>query len=249
MAGEREVVADGAVLPGWPAHPARRRCGAVAALAVLWLGAGAGSSGFAVRRQQGAPEFRTLQTKATWRLKEGEEDKRSLMATLRSPNTKPRELAATAAALQQRRLLTDPREYTTTINVLGRLGLWRECLGLLVDMQRNGLKPNVITYNAVLKALARSKRWREAIQLIGEMWDSRLSPDVISYTTAISACAASGRWKEALQLLAEMERAGIKASRVGHHDSSQYGIFPEILVPTGMLVLTKAIQMVVRGLC
>ncbi|CAE7923643.1 EMB2745, partial [Symbiodinium necroappetens] len=156
-------------------------------------------------------DVRTLQTKSTWRMKDGQEDKRSLLAKLRDPNSKPRDLATTVAALQQRRLLTESREYTTAINVLGKLGLWRECLGLLVDMQRNGLTPNVITYNAVLKSLARNRRWQEAIQLIGEIWESGLSPDVISYTTAISACADSGRWKEALQLLAEMERAGIKA--------------------------------------
>ncbi|CAE7188614.1 EMB2745 [Symbiodinium microadriaticum] len=189
----------------------RQICQSIAAAMVL-LGLLGATSSFAVRQQRGrGQDVRTLQTKSTWRMKDGQEDKRSLLAKLRDPNSKPRDLATTVAALQQRRLLTEAREYTTAINVLGKLGLWRECLGLLVDMQRNGLTPNVITYNAVLKSLARNRRWQEAIQLIGEIWESGLSPDVISYTTAISACADSGRWKEALQLLAEMERAGIKA--------------------------------------
>eukprot|EP00439_Symbiodinium_sp_Y106_P063857 s1778_g9.t3 len=193
------------------ANMSRRFFQSIAA-AMLLIGLLGATSSFAVRQQRGrGSDFRSLQTKSTWRMKDGQEDKRSLLAKLRDPNSKPRDLATTVAALQQRRLLTEAREYTTAINVLGKLGLWRECLGLLVDMQRNGLTPNVITYNAVLKSLARNRRWQEAIQLIAEMWESGLSPDVISYTTAISACADSGHWKEALQLLAEMERAGIKA--------------------------------------
>ncbi|CAJ1351113.1 unnamed protein product [Effrenium voratum] len=140
-----------------------------------------------------------------------DEDKRSLLDKLRSTLTRPKELAETVAALQQRRLLTEAREYTLVIKVLGQLGLWREAVGMLVDMERKGVSPDVITYNAAIMALSRNKRWKEAIELVAEMWDAKIIPDVISYTSAISACASTGHWKEALQLLAEMERAGIRA--------------------------------------
>eukprot|EP00913_Durusdinium_trenchii_P032142 g30099.t1 len=95
-------------------------------------------------------------------------------------------------------------------------------VGMLSDMERNGVPPDTITYNAAIMALSLNKRWKEAVELIAEMWAAKIFPDVISYTSAISACASTGHWKEALQLLAEtlgrhhvgaepMERAGIKA--------------------------------------
>ncbi|CAL1160098.1 unnamed protein product [Cladocopium goreaui] len=178
-------------------------------------------------RPEGHPGhgYRTMKSKASWRFREEDDDKHRLLMKLRNPQTKrsvalgargkwmfvERELAETVAALQQRRLLTEAREYTLTIKVLGQLGLWREAVGMLRDMERNGVSPDVITYNAAIMALSRNKRWKEAIELVAEMWSVQITPDVISYTSAISACASTGHWKEALQLLAEMERAGIRA--------------------------------------
>ncbi|CAJ1436799.1 unnamed protein product, partial [Effrenium voratum] len=160
---------------------------------------------------EGLDVTREAEKLASWRFNEEDEDKRSLLDKLRSTLTRPKELAETVAALQQRRLLTEAREYTLVIKVLGQLGLWREAVGMLVDMERKGVSPDVITYNAAIMALSRNKRWKEAIELVAEMWDAKIIPDVISYTSAISACASTGHWKEALQLLAEMERAGIRA--------------------------------------
>ena len=40
-------------------------------------------------------------------------------------------------------------------------GLWREAVGMLRDMERNGVSPDVITYNAAIMALSRNKRWKE----------------------------------------------------------------------------------------
>ena len=45
--------------------------------------------------------------------------------------------------------------------VLG--GLWREAVGMLRDMERNGVSPDVITYNAAIMALSRNRRWKEAL--------------------------------------------------------------------------------------
>ncbi|CAK9112297.1 unnamed protein product [Durusdinium trenchii] len=176
------------------------------------------SLAFAVERQapgglmrRSGDNFRTLKSKASWRLKEEGDDKHRLLMKLRDPQTRRRERAETVAALQQRRLLTEAREYTVAIKALGQLGLWREAVGMLSDMERNGVPPDTITYNAAIMALSLNKRWKEAVELIAEMWAAKIFPDVISYTSAISACASTGHWKEALQLLAEMERAGIKA--------------------------------------
>eukprot|EP00434_Breviolum_minutum_P039728 symbB.v1.2.035291.t1/scaffold4714.1/size36000/1 len=195
----------------------------VALVALVFVALDLGGRCFAVEGRRGTalqqvrPEghpghgYRTMKSKASWRLREEDEDKHRLLAKLRNPQTKRRELAETVAALQQRRLLTEAKEYTLSIKVLGQLGLWREAVGMLRDMERNGVSPDVITYNAAIMALSRNRRWKEAIELVEEMWAVRITPDVISYTSAISACANTGHWKEALQLLAEMERAGIRA--------------------------------------
>jgi len=42
-------------------------------------------------------------------------------------------------------------------------GLWREAVGMLRDMERNGVSPDVITYNAAIMALSRNRRWKEAL--------------------------------------------------------------------------------------
>ncbi|CAE8739403.1 unnamed protein product, partial [Polarella glacialis] len=160
-------------------------------------------------------QIRTKDWSSSWRSSgNGEEDKGKLLADLRSGKLNPKQMGETVAALQQRKLLTTHKEYTLVIKIFGKLGWWKEAMGLLVEMQRKSIMPNVMTYNAVIKAMAKGSQWRPAIELIAEMWAEGCRPDVITYSIAISACDQAGRWMEALQLLAEMERSGIKPDNI-----------------------------------
>ncbi|CAJ1461916.1 unnamed protein product [Effrenium voratum] len=104
---------------------------------------------------EGLDVTREAEKLASWRFNEEDEDKRSLLDKLRSTLTRPKELAETVAALQQRRLLTEAREYTLVIKVLGQLGLWREAVGMLVDMERQ--QPRADIFAPVKKAKKAAK--------------------------------------------------------------------------------------------
>jgi pentatricopeptide repeat protein len=48
--------------------------------------------------------------------------------------------------------------YTAAITAMGRNGEWKRGLGLLREMQRKGLQPNVMTYYAAISACSRAGR-------------------------------------------------------------------------------------------
>ena len=73
---------------------------------------------------------------------------------------------------------------------------------LMVQLRKQGLKPNLRTYNAAMAACAGCGRWKDALKLLDECHrEPGVSPDIYSYTNAMRACAKGGLTRKALSLL------------------------------------------------
>ena len=81
---------------------------------------------------------------------------------------------------------------------------WDRALGLLEDMPRYGVAPDVVTFSTAISACARGGLWERALALLDDMARGGVVPSPVTCTNALRACAASDRWEAALALLGEM---------------------------------------------
>lgn len=91
-------------------------------------------------------------------------------------------------------------------------GLHDSALGILRDMQKDGVAPDRNSYFFVISACSRRGEARTALNLLAEMRRGQANGgpmlDLLLYGVAIKACAGGGYWRQALGLLEEMESAG-----------------------------------------
>lgn len=72
---------------------------------------------------------------------------------------------------------------------------WQHVVLLLSRMERELLKPEVVTFSTAISSCGSCDRWREALELF-----ERCDADVIAFNAAISACEKGG-WEVAFHLL------------------------------------------------
>lgn len=85
--------------------------------------------------------------------------------------------------------------------------------GLMVELSRQHIEPNVITYTTILKAYVQGNKVPKAFELLHEMKLSKnLQPDEVSYNTVLDGCARYGLFDSGMTVFQEMEDAGLTPS-------------------------------------
>lgn len=79
---------------------------------------------------------------------------------------------------------------------------------LLLEAQRWGVRPDVVSYSSAIAALAARGEYERVIGLIGAMQEEGVEPTTFSWTAAIAACERAGEWQKALGLFNGLREAG-----------------------------------------
>uniref|UniRef100_A0A7S4S9D7 Catechol O-methyltransferase n=1 Tax=Alexandrium monilatum TaxID=311494 RepID=A0A7S4S9D7_9DINO len=141
-------------------------------------------------------------------------DAGKLWALLRDRSTKAKDFEAIVAALRQRHLVQEPKEFTLIISSCGRQGRWRDAVSWLQEMQLRQMEPNAYAYSAAIHACVRGQRGTLALSLFEKMRVLKLPQDAITYCSAITACQQGIRWQQALSLLDEMQTDEVQVNTI-----------------------------------
>jgi len=103
--------------------------------------------------------------------------------------------------------------YNTLIDACSRSGEVRRTPGILEDMSRQGIEPNLVTYSVVLKGLCHDNQLDKAFELMETMKRSKhAKPDELAYNTLLDGCARQCLYQRGMQVFAMMEEAGTPPS-------------------------------------
>lgn len=101
--------------------------------------------------------------------------------------------------------------WNTMVSGHASMGYFKEALNVLDQMEKEGIKPNLVTYNILISGYSFWGRIKEASAMINQMKNSTsLTPDVVSWTALISGCSRSGYYNDALKYCIEMQKEGIR---------------------------------------
>ncbi|KAA8516161.1 hypothetical protein F0562_019340 [Nyssa sinensis] len=89
-------------------------------------------------------------------------------------------------------------------------GRFEEALQLLNGMEKEGIKPDLVTYNGLVSGYSMWGRSKEALAVIHQIKRSGLTPNVVSWTSLISGCSRKGNYKDALEFSIQMQQEGTK---------------------------------------
>ncbi|KAK1285753.1 Pentatricopeptide repeat-containing protein [Acorus calamus] len=89
-------------------------------------------------------------------------------------------------------------------------GLFDEALELLMQMEKEGIKPDLTTWNGVISGYSMKGLFKQALVLIRRLRSMGLTPNVVSWTAIISGCCQSGNNEESLLLLREMQKEHVE---------------------------------------
>lgn len=84
---------------------------------------------------------------------------------------------------------------------------WSLVLGLMTEMRKQGLKPDMITYSTAITACGKAGQLERALSFLDEIEtgsEGEVAPDVVAINAAIAACAIRGDSEKALELLDRM---------------------------------------------
>ncbi|XP_058100350.1 pentatricopeptide repeat-containing protein At4g01030, mitochondrial [Magnolia sinica] len=89
-------------------------------------------------------------------------------------------------------------------------GFFDKALELLKEMEKDGIKPDLITWNSLISGYAMKGLSKQALVLIRQLRMLGLNPNVVSWTALISGCSQTGNYVESLDFFVQMQQAGIK---------------------------------------
>merc|ERR1719272_2818068 len=82
--------------------------------------------------------------------------------------------------------------------------------GLLEDMQKSKVEPDIITYSTIVKGYCLEGDVERAFKVLEDMkGDDKFAPDEIMYNSILDGCAKQHRVDDALRLLDEMKATGV----------------------------------------
>merc|ERR1719379_1830780 len=103
--------------------------------------------------------------------------------------------------------------FNTILDACARCGRMDQMPHIQEEMEKLGVRPNVITYSAMLKGYCRMGDVQTGFTILRRMKEeSSVRPDEIMYNTLIDGCVQSNLVDEGLKLLEEMQREGVKPS-------------------------------------
>lgn len=101
--------------------------------------------------------------------------------------------------------------WNNMVSVHVSTGDFKEAMNVLDQMEKVGIKPDLVTYNILISGYSVLGRIKEASAMINQMKTSTsLTPDVVSWTALISGCSRSGYYNDALKFFIEMQKEGIR---------------------------------------
>lgn len=105
-------------------------------------------------------------------------------------------------------LTPDEYSYTITIQALCELGSSESldtALELLNEMEKKGLKPNLVTFNNIFNGFYNGGRFLEGERIWGVMEKKEIAPDIRSYNARLRGLILAGMSSEACSLFEELK--------------------------------------------
>jgi len=103
--------------------------------------------------------------------------------------------------------------YNTLIDACARCGEVGRAPGLLEEMVKCGITPNIVTYSAVLKGLCQLNQLDRAFELVETMKASdHIRIDEQTYNTLLDGCARQGLYTRGMKVFEDMQAVGVRPS-------------------------------------
>lgn len=100
--------------------------------------------------------------------------------------------------------------YNIVIKAFCSTGSFSSAVGMLDEMEKEGLEPDSITFNTLLNGFNGSGRFSDVEKIWARMEKKNVVPDIRSYNAKFLALASEKRMLEGICLFEEMQTKGIK---------------------------------------
>merc|ERR1719321_2013640 len=113
----------------------------------------------------------------------------------------------------QRKVEISVVSFNTILDACARCGRMDQMPQIQEQMEKLGVRPNLITYSAMLKGYCRMGDVQTGFTILRRMKEeSSARPDEIVYNTLLDGCVRGNLVSEGLKLLEEMQKEGVKPS-------------------------------------
>ncbi|KAE9595792.1 putative tetratricopeptide-like helical domain, DYW domain-containing protein [Lupinus albus] len=89
-------------------------------------------------------------------------------------------------------------------------GLFSNAETLLNQMEKEGIKPDLVTWNSLVSGYSMWGRSEEALAVINRMKSLGFTLNVVSWTAMISGCSQNENYRDALQFFVQMQEENVK---------------------------------------
>lgn len=89
-------------------------------------------------------------------------------------------------------------------------GNFEKAVSLMNQMEREGIRPDLVTYNSMISGYSMKGQNDEALHMIRQMKNSGMTPNVVSWTALISGSCQNGYYENALDSCYQMQAGGVK---------------------------------------
>ncbi|XP_019455528.1 PREDICTED: pentatricopeptide repeat-containing protein At4g01030, mitochondrial [Lupinus angustifolius] len=89
-------------------------------------------------------------------------------------------------------------------------GLFSNAETLLNQMEKEGIKHDLVTWNSLVSGYSMWGRSEEALAVINRMKSLGFTPNVVSWTAMISGCSQNEKYRDALQFFIQMQEENVK---------------------------------------
>uniref|UniRef100_A0A2N9J388 DYW domain-containing protein n=1 Tax=Fagus sylvatica TaxID=28930 RepID=A0A2N9J388_FAGSY len=89
-------------------------------------------------------------------------------------------------------------------------GLFEDAEKLLNQMEKEGIKPDLVTWNGLVSGYSMWGCSKEALAVIHRIRSSGLTPNVVSWTALISGCSQNESYEASYEFFIQMQEEGIK---------------------------------------
>ncbi|XP_034709259.1 pentatricopeptide repeat-containing protein At4g01030, mitochondrial [Vitis riparia] len=88
-------------------------------------------------------------------------------------------------------------------------GMFEDALRLLNQMEKEGIKPDLVTWNGMISGYAMWGCGKEALAVLHQTKSLGLTPNVVSWTALISGSSQAGNNRDSLKFFAQMQQEGV----------------------------------------
>ncbi|XVF13886.1 hypothetical protein REPUB_Repub09cG0007800 [Reevesia pubescens] len=135
----------------------------------------------------------------------------------------------------------DMESYNVMVSFLCKAGRVREAYGVLQEMKKKGLGPNVLFYNSLMEACCREDLVRPAKRLWDEMFANGCPGNLNTYNILIGKLSHIGEVEEALRLFRHMAEKGV-APDATTYTSLLEGLCQESNFESALEIFNKSVQ-------